>query len=232
MTLDFSNVGVVLAAGGSSRRFGIPKLWMPLAGKPVFAHALDLFLSVIPPSQIIPVIPKTEFQQYQDYLEKIYPHALIPIVIGGKDRRESVLNGLRALPENVDIVIIHDAARPLLTRLVLKEALHLCQTSRDGVILCSAAVDTVKRIDDSGFVQETYPRECLINVQTPQIFPLAHLRTAYAAVNDSPQIFTDDAAIYEAAGYPVRSFLHDEPNLKITHPYDLACAAAILTAEW
>lgn len=219
MTHHFNDVGVILAAGGSSQRFGIPKLWVDLAGRPVFAHSLDLFLQMIPAMQIVLSVPRAEFERYQDYIEKHYPQHIIPLIVGGATRTETVRKGLAALPDSVRCVAIHDAARPLLTKEMFTDAVGLCKSSGDGAIICTATTDTIKRLNPDGTVAETLPRAALVNVQTPQVFPLEKLRKAYAEL-PSDMGFSDDSSVYEHAGYTVRTIITETPNPKITHAHD------------
>lgn len=228
----YDSVGVVLAAGGSSMRFGIPKLWMNLAGKPVFAHSLDLFFSFIPTLQIALVIPENEFQRYSDFLEEKYPGQPIRLVVGGKSRTHSVLKGLHSLPQKVETVVIHDAARPLLTEKLFADAVIYAQDHHCGVIVCGPVTDSIKRISKEGLVTDSLDRDELVSVQTPQVFDLAKLIFAYEKSLRDHVCVTDDAGAYALAGNPVHTLIHTDPNLKITYPHDVASAAAILSGEW
>jgi 2-C-methyl-D-erythritol 4-phosphate cytidylyltransferase len=142
---------------------------------------------------------------------------------GGATRSESVRAGLALVPDDVDVVVVHDAARPLATRALYAAVLAPIRDGADAAIPAIPVVDTVKRVDD-GRVVATVPRSDLVLVQTPQAFRVARLRAAHATGGDD----TDDAALVEAVGGTVVVVPGEPRNLKLTVAADLELAQALL----
>jgi 2-C-methyl-D-erythritol 4-phosphate cytidylyltransferase len=147
------------------------------------------------------------------------------VVVGGPERSDSVRAGLAAVPADVDIILVHDAARPLATFALFGEVVMTVREGADGAIPGIRPVDTIKQVDESGIVVATLDRGVLRAVQTPQAFRADVLRRAHR----SGERATDDAALVEAAGGKVVVVLGDLQNIKITHEADLAYAEQLLT---
>jgi 2-C-methyl-D-erythritol 4-phosphate cytidylyltransferase len=147
------------------------------------------------------------------------------IVVGGPERSDSVRAGLAAVPDDVDIIVVHDAARPLATFALFGEVVMTVREGADGAIPGIRPVDTIKKVDEAGIVRATLDRNSLRAVQTPQAFRATVLRDAHA----SGERATDDAALVEAVGGKVVVVLGDLQNVKITHEADLAYAAQLVT---
>jgi 2-C-methyl-D-erythritol 4-phosphate cytidylyltransferase len=202
---------IVVAAGGGSR-FGAPKQFADLDG----ARLVDRAVAVADAAcdAVILVLPAA------------HPWDGPPVtavVAGGATRADSVRAGLAAVPATSDIVVVHDAARPLATKALFTAVVAAVRGGADGAVPGVALADTVKRVVDDRVV-ETLPREQLVAVQTPQAFRGAALRAAHAGGADA----TDDAALVEGAGGTVVVVPGDPANLKITTTGDLAVAAALL----
>jgi len=215
--------GIIVAAGGSTRMGGGDKLLLPLAGRPLISHSLACF-DAHPRIDTIAVVAS---EANADALRSIaagFPKA--QVVLGGKRRRDSVLCGLDALAE-CDIVVVHDAARPLVTSGLIDAAIDGAMDA--GAALCAVPVsDTVKRGDGSGLVRTTVSREDLWLAQTPQAFQAELLRRAHAAHDIDA---TDDAALVELIDAPVRLVPGNRDNVKVTTPEDLALVEALLQAR-
>ena len=197
-------VWAVVVAAGSGSRFGGPKQFETLAGESVLersrrtaADACDDVVVVLPPGS--------------------------GGVDGGATRSESVRNGLAAIPDHVDIVVIHDAARPLASPALFAAVIDAVRAGADGAIPGVPVTDTVKVVD-GGRVIETLDRATLVAVQTPQAFRTDALRKAHAGGGDA----TDDAALVEALGGSVVVVPGEAHNIKITTPDDLRVAEAYL----
>jgi 2-C-methyl-D-erythritol 4-phosphate cytidylyltransferase len=145
-------------------------------------------------------------------------------VAGGATRSASVRAGLAALPADVEIVVVHDAARPLADRAVFERVIAAVQAGADGAVPGIPIADTVKRVERDGTVVETVARDDLVAVQTPQAFRAATLRAAHRTAPEG----TDDAAVVEQAGGRVVVVPGGVDNFKITEPADLDRAAAVL----
>ena len=151
----------------------------------------------------------------------------VVVVEGGDTRGVSVARAIAALPDDVSVIAVHDAARPLVTRRVIAQCIDLAH-SGFGAVAGSPAIDTIKRVDGRAFVTGTPDRSTLWQAHTPQVFPADELRAAYASGVDTA---TDDAALVEAAGGRIRMVDDGGTNLKVTRPVDLVVAEAILSAR-
>jgi 2-C-methyl-D-erythritol 4-phosphate cytidylyltransferase len=147
------------------------------------------------------------------------------VVVGGPERSDSVRAGLAAVPDAAEIIVVHDAARPLATFALFGEVVMTVREGADGAVPGIRPVDTIKQVDESGVVAATLDRGELRAVQTPQAFRADILRRAH----QSGERATDDAALVEALGGKVVVILGDLQNIKITHEADLAYAAQLLS---
>jgi len=201
----------VVVAGGTGTRFGAPKQFADLAGRPLVAWSLAAARQAC--HGIVLVLPPGTSPHTWD---------ADAVVTGGATRSQSVRAGLAAVPETADIIAVHDAARPLARPALWEAVLDAVAAGADGAIPAAPITDTVKEVSLDGHLV-TLDRSRLVAVQTPQAFRAAVLRRAHLAAADS----TDDAALVEAAGGHV--VLVDGPpdNLKVTSPLDLVVAAAL-----
>lgn len=209
---------VIIVAAGRGHRFGteMPKQFLHVRGKPLIRHAVEAFLSHSGIDMVLPVIHPDDAGIVADALEGLNT---LPAAIGGAERQDSVRNGLAALSEHhPERVLVHDAARPRVTRNLIDEVLAALEEYK-GVIPGVAVVDTLKRTDSEGIIVDTVPRDGLWRAQTPQGFsyPILYAAHQFAA----GQALTDDAAVMEAAGHEVAMVPGDEVNIKVTTPADL-----------
>lgn len=213
---------IVVAAGASRRMGGLDKVWEPLGAHPVLWYALRNLASAV--GSAILVVRPDRVQRAQREVGAWFPN--IVIVPGGARRRDSVRCGIEAIGD-VELIAIHDAARPFARAAMLRAGVDLLEDA-DGAIPVEAVRDTVKRVGRNEWVQETLDRSALRAAQTPQIFRAAALLEAHARSGGADA--TDDSALVEAAGYRVRVFPGEPGNFKITTPHDLH-VARLLTAE-
>lgn len=216
----------IIVAGGKGTRMGseLPKQFLTLAGKPILAHTLDNFYRFDPSMELVVVLPDSQ-QEYWKQLCLQY-HIAIPhhIASGGETRFHSVRNGLALLPDE-GVVAIHDGVRPLVAHSVIERCFEVAR-EQGGAIPTLPLTDSLRQIlpDGSSRAEE---RSRFVTVQTPQTFRCCEIKRAYELpYRDS---FTDDASVYEAAGYTPRLVEGNRENLKITHPIDLALAEILLT---
>ena len=213
----------VIVAGGSGSRSGGKKQWMPLGGKPVLDWSVEAFENA-GAGRIVIVAPADDF----DRAKAAYPKALI--VVGGADRAGSVTNGLKALQKSADdsdVVMIHDAARPLLNVNHINRLLERLETA-DAAILALPLADSLKR-GHSGFIAEAVPRDYLWRAQTPQCFRLGAIIEAYAAWSgDAP---TDEATVVAARDIAVALVEGDMRLHKVTYPEDFALLEALIEKD-
>jgi len=219
-----SRTGAIIVAAGSSQRMrGVDKLMAPLGGRPMVAHSIAAFASHLAIDDVVVVTSAANQEAMGALVAELAPRARV--VLGGARRRDSVRAGLEALAD-CEYVVVHDAARPLVTPAMIDAALDGAREG--GAALCAVPVtDTVKRSEPSGRVSSTVTREGLWLAQTPQAFRTALLLRAHREIHIDA---TDDAALIELLGEPVKLVLGSARNLKITQPEDLALARALLAA--
>lgn len=208
-----ATVWTIVVAAGSGSRFGRAKQYERLGDRRVLDWALEAARSVS--EGIVLVVPPDTAGRREPGVDAVVP--------GGATRSESVRAGLAAVPGEADVVLVHDAARPLATVALFEAVLAAVAAGADCAIPGLAVANTVKRVK-GGKVVETVDRSDLVEVQTPQAFRAAALRAAHAEEPDA----TDDAALVEATGGSVVVVSGEPGNLKLTHPQDLAVARALL----
>jgi 2-C-methyl-D-erythritol 4-phosphate cytidylyltransferase len=215
------NVSVVIVAAGESRRMnGVDKVLAPLGGKPVIAHVLKAFDDCKSIDRIILVVNAKSL----DACRKLAVGLSTPIdvCVGGKRRQDSVAAGLQKL-KKCNWVVIHDGARPLVTKELIEEGLKAAQET-GAAVAAVPVTDTIKVADDNRIVLETPSRRNLWAAQTPQVFRLDIITRAYQEAKGE---VTDDAALVEQAGYKVKLYMGSYDNIKITTPQDLLVAEAL-----
>jgi 2-C-methyl-D-erythritol 4-phosphate cytidylyltransferase len=205
-------VWAVVVAAGSGRRYGGSKQYEPLGGRTVLEWSLAAARSVC--AGVVVVLPPADVSGW-------VPDGTV-VVAGGDTRSASVRAGLAAVPDDADVIVVHDAARPFASRVLWDGAVAAVGAGADGAICAVPVTDTVKRVDGDEVV-ETIDRAELVSVQTPQAFRAGMLRAAHASGDEA----SDDAALVERAGGRVVIVPGSPDNLKITHAHDLAVAAAL-----
>jgi len=217
-------VAIVVAAGSGVRLGGeVPKAVRPLAGRPLVSWSVAA-LAAGGVTEVVVVVG----DGLQDVFAEALNDAPIPwrLVVGGATRQESVARGIAALPAG-EIVLVHDAARPLVPAEVVRGVVEAVRSGAPAVIPVVPMSDTIRQVGDAGSV--VVDRSGLRAVQTPQGFARDVLVSAHAAAAGSD--YTDDAAVCEASGYEVVLVPGSREALKITEPYDLAVAEAIVAGR-
>jgi 2-C-methyl-D-erythritol 4-phosphate cytidylyltransferase len=205
-------VWAVIVAAGWGERFGGPKQFAELGGARLVDHAVATAGATC--DAVVLVVPDAADWRGAE---------VDALVTGGATRAESVRAGLGAVPPGADVVVVHDAARPLATAALFHAVIAAVRDGADGAVPGLAVTDTLKRVDDVR-VTATVDRVGLVAVQTPQAFRVDILRAAHAAGADA----TDDAALVEELGGTVIVVPGDPRNVKVTGPADLMIAAALL----
>ena len=230
-----SRVAVIIVAGGSGQRMNasVRKQYLMLKGLPVVVRTLDFFVSLKYLGPILLVVPRADVKFCRE--EMLIPHDLqdrVDLIHGGKDRQESVKNGLTALKKldfsGENSVLIHDGVRPFVNEVIIKSCIEGAR--RHGACIPGVCVvDTLKQVDDHGQVVSTVPRKNLYRVQTPQAFRFDLIVKAheYAAVSGFKG--TDDASLVEAMGESVFLVPGSPDNIKLTTPEDMGRAESILS---
>ncbi len=217
---------IIVAAGVGSRMGGpINKHLLLIAGKPVLAHTLSAFQSSPVIDDIVLVGGHDRLAAYRDIVSAYGVTKVRAIVRGGASRQESCARGLAAAGD-VEIICVHDGARPLVSQSVIAEAVREAR-QHGAAVVAVPAKDTIKVATADGFVRETLDRASLWQIQTPQVFRAGLLRQAHAAAHG---VFegTDDAVLVEHMGQPVKLVRGAYSNIKITTAEDLAVAEALL----
>jgi 2-C-methyl-D-erythritol 4-phosphate cytidylyltransferase len=220
-----SRIGVILPAGGAGRRMGgVSKPFLELHGEPVLAWSMRPFLRRPDVEWLVVALPPAMHAAPPPWLLR---DARVTLVAGGAERTDSVRHALAALPPECDMVLVHDAARPL----VSDEVVQRCLDAAAGGVAAVAAVpvsDTIKEVDASRRVLATPDRSRLWAAQTPQAFPASLLREAHARSVEQGIVATDDAALVALIGGTVMVVPGAPENIKVTTPADLVVAEALL----
>jgi len=224
-----SRLAVILLAGGKGSRMkaNMPKQFLPLLGKPVFMHSLDLFLKMDNVESIVIVLDESFRDEYKDLLTL---DSRIIWADPGKERQDSVFNGLTQVPTTCDLVAVHDSARPLVTEKEVNDVV------RDGLLYGAAVLGvpmkaTVKESEDGEFVLRTIPRSRLWEIHTPQVVRRENLLRGFKKVSENNIEVTDDVSIIESLGERVRVTVGEYTNIKLTTPDDFTVAEQVLIAR-
>lgn len=223
-------LAVVLLAAGNGARLARsePKAFVHLAGKPMLRRALESVLGMRETAQVIVMVPASYSALAREIVRSV-PDAEghdVTVAIGGSTRQESVRMSLDHLADDVDVVLVHDAARPLTPSMVFDAVAATVRETGGGALPALPVADTIKRIDlEEGLVLETVSRDELAAVQTPQGFPKSDLLRAHL---DASADFTDDAALAASVGVPVRVIAGDQMAFKVTTAWDLRRAEQLL----
>jgi 2-C-methyl-D-erythritol 4-phosphate cytidylyltransferase len=223
------NSAIIVAAGKGLRMGGpVSKQYLSLAGVPILARTLNVFEKSGLFEEIIVVVAATDKEHCcRQVIDKTKMAPSVRIVAGGRDRQESVFNGLEASRgQDDDTVLIHDGVRPFVT----EDALLQCLAAVKAYGACIVAVpacDTLKQIDSNGRIAQTLPRDTVWLAQTPQGFRLGQIRAAHRQAREEGFVGTDDAQLVERLGQTVTVVTGSRANIKITTPDDLLLAEAI-----
>ncbi|ACK42750.1 MULTISPECIES: 2-C-methyl-D-erythritol 4-phosphate cytidylyltransferase [Dictyoglomus] len=220
--------GIIVAAG-KSKRFGEDKLLIDIKGMPIVYYSLRKLNDIEDLERIILVVREEMVEYYKKKisnwgLEKIYK-----IIPGGEERQNSVYNALKSINFSCDYILIHDAARPLISTKKIKELIDFCTEKKVSAILGIPVRDTIKVVDkNSKKVIETLDRSKLWLIQTPQMFPFEIIKKAHEKAVEDNFIGTDDASLVERLNIPVYIVEGDPLNIKITTKDDLLWIEGII----
>lgn len=227
----FKSIALIPAAGmGKRMGASINKQYLQLNGLPILAHTISVFERSPLIDAIYLVIPADEIPYCREHIVEAGGFKKVAAIVqGGKERQNSVMNGLNAMRKSVadgDIVLIHDGVRPLLTENMLRDSIAVARIC-DGALVAVPAKDTIKIVAD-GIVIETPLRETLWQAQTPQSFRFGVIHAAHLSAEKDGFIGTDDASLIEHSGGKIRIVPGDYRNIKITTPEDLILAETFL----
>ena len=218
------DVAVLVPAAGAGLRLGPggPKALRLLAGEPLLVHAVRRVAAAPSVRMIVVAAPAAEVEAVRELLAPVAP---VTVVAGGAERQESVSLALAAVPDEIGIVLVHDAARALTPPQLIESVAAAVRQGHPAVIPVLPVVDTIKEVGPGEVVLGTVDRGVLRSVQTPQGFRHEVLAAVHAAADDA---LTDDAGLVEKAGLPVTCVPGSDLALKITRPLDLVLAEALL----
>lgn len=218
----------IISAAGQGKRMGRPKQFLELAGKPMLERTIAVFENTAAIDEIILIVNPEDVERARKFKFSKVKN----VVAGGKERQDSVKNGLKSLPEDSEIVAIHDGARPFVTSAIIEQAIE--EAKQSGAVVVGVPIkDTVKKIQDPRSkirtnveIIETINRDNLWAAQTPQVFKKEIIEKAYQK-NCQAKV-TDDAMMVEKMGNPVKMVMGSYKNIKITTPDDLIIAEGII----
>jgi len=203
-------------------------LFAKIAGIPVFVRSLMPFRNICE-NRIVLVVPPKLKDSFKKISRKFCPNVNIKYADGGRSRTDSVANGLEAISSlSLDLVAIHDAARPLIKEGNISLAFRFA-AKHGSAIVSSRISDTIKFVNKDNKILKTVDREYLISAQTPQIFKFNEIKRAYQKISKIKKSFSDDASVMEFLGQNVKVFITEDPNIKITYPKDLKLANALMS---
>jgi len=218
-------IGVVIAAGGEGKRLGgrIPKQFLQLKGVPILERSVSLFESLRAVDEIVVVSARDHVVRTERLIRRMGCRKIVSIISGGKERQDSVWNGMHAFISKPDIILVHDAARPLISRIVVEAVIAAAIRHRAAVVGVRVN-DTIKLEGKKGFYRRTLDRSKLWAVQTPQGFRFDLLMRAHQAARRARYLGTDESSLVERLAIPVRIVEGDHINIKITTRQDLRLA--------
>lgn len=219
----------LVPAAGRGERLGpgAPKALRPLGGIPMLVHAVRALAASRAVDLVVVAAPEDAVDSVAGMLaEQDFPSDVL-VVTGGETRQDSVARALLTLPDDVDVVLVHDAARPLVPEELVSSVVSAVRAGHPAVVPGLRVVDTVKEVDLDSTVVRTVDREPLRAIQTPQGFTRSLLQRAHAAA-DLDEVATDDAGLVERLGEPVHVVPGHEEAFKVTRPFDVVMAEAVL----
>jgi 2-C-methyl-D-erythritol 4-phosphate cytidylyltransferase len=227
--LPAAGLGTRMASGNSSP--GAPKQFLELRGTPILIHTLRAFTAMASVAGIYIAVRKPEIPRLRTLLDQYDGGGPVHIIEGGDTRQESVVHALAAVDgDEEDIVLVHDAVRPLIDAAVIARTIEAVE-KHGAAIVALPAIDTIKQVErtaDGAIITSTIPREYVVHAQTPQGFRLELLRRAFAEAEADGFVGTDEASVVERAGLRVAVVPGTIENLKITQQGDLDLAEFFL----
>lgn len=216
-------ISAIILAGGKGKRMGsaISKQFIDIKGKPIIYYTLKKFSENKKIDNIIVVLPEDEVKYFKENILKKYELRINKIVIGGKERQDSVYNALKSLKNSsTDIVLIHDGARPFISERIINEGIKFAEiygAAAPGVM----PKDTIKVKNEKNFSIDTPNRANLVSIQTPQVFKFDEILECHEKIRYNGEKVTDDTMVVEKYGYSVYLYDGEYTNIKVTTPEDL-----------
>lgn len=224
--------GVVIVAAGTGSRMnmGINKQFIKLEGKEIIAYTIEKFYNNSNIEDIVVFVKEDESEFFKKEILDKYNFKNVKIAYGGKERQDSVYNGLKLLDEKCDVVLIHDGARPFVSDKIIDKSIEEAKEHK-AIVVGVPVKDTIKVIDNDKNIVDTPNRSVLWAVQTPQTFDYNILIDAYKDAFKNKFYGTDDAMLVERIGYKVKMLEGSYNNIKITTQEDLNVGSQILRVQ-
>jgi 2-C-methyl-D-erythritol 4-phosphate cytidylyltransferase len=225
-------VSAIIVAAGKGTRMGArgDKLFLELGGCPIVAHTWRRFDEAGCIDEIVMVVRDGMQAAFAELAQRHRFRKKFALITGGKERQDSVWNGLEALSPDTEIVAIQDAARPCTSQDLIAATIAAARET-GAAVAAQAVTDTIKKSRDGKLIERTLDRSQLWAVQTPQTFRVEIIRRALSEVRQRGLLVTDDTAACELIGQPVRLVVSAQPNPKVTRPEDLPCVEALLRSR-
>lgn len=223
-------ISAIILAGGKGKRMrsAISKQFIDIKGKPIIYYTLKKFSENKKIDNIIVVLPEDEVKYFKENILKKYELRINKIVIGGKERQDSVYNALKSLKNSsTDIVLIHDGARPFISERIINEGIKFAEiygAAAPGVM----PKDTIKVKNEKNFSVDTPNRANLVSIQTPQVFKFDEILECHEKIRYNGEKLTDDTMVVEKYGYSVYLYDGEYTNIKVTTPEDLILAERLI----
>ena len=223
-------ISAIILAGGKGKRMrsAISKQFIDIKGKPIIYYTLKKFSENKKIDNIIVVLPEDEVKYFKENILKKYELRINKIVIGGKERQDSVYNALKSLKNSsTDIVLIHDGARPFISERIINEGIKFAEiygAAAPGVM----PKDTIKVKNEKNFSVDTPNRANLVSIQTPQVFKFDEILECNEKIRYNGEKVTDDTMVVEKYGYSVYLYDGEYTNIKVTTPEDLILAERLI----
>ncbi|MCF8721455.1 2-C-methyl-D-erythritol 4-phosphate cytidylyltransferase [Nitrospina gracilis] len=221
-------VAAVIPAAGQGVRMGtnVPKQFLTLCGKPILQHTLEVFERCGAVNEIVLAVPESDLDMVRQLAESVSTK-IKNVVIGGKQRQDSVYNGFQALDADTDLVVVHDGVRPFVRTEHIEASIAAAR--EDGAAIVAIPLsDTIKKVNKEQFVERTVDRTGLWRMQTPQTFRYALLKEAFSKALADGFYGTDEGSLIERLGHPLKIIPGSELNIKITRTEDLALGEKIV----
>jgi 2-C-methyl-D-erythritol 4-phosphate cytidylyltransferase len=218
-------VNAIIAAGGQGRRMNssVSKQFLKIKGYPIIYYTLNKFEKMDIISSIVLVLSKDDMDYTKEEIISRYGFKKVIMVEGGNERQDSVYNGLRVLPPQTDIVVIHDAVRPFIPMRLIEKSVEFAKKHK-AVGVAVPVKDTIKVVDNNNIIKNTPNRKTLWAMQTPQTFSYELIMDAYEKARSDGFYGTDDTVLVEHMGLPVKIIEGAYENIKITTPEDVLFA--------
>ena len=223
-------ISAIILAGGKGKRMrsAISKQFIDIKGKPIIYYTLKKFSENKKIDNIIVVLPEDEVKYFKENILKKYELRINKIVIGGKERQDSVYNALKSLKNSsTDFVLIHDGARPFISERIINEGIKFAEiygAAAPGVM----PKDTIKVKNEKNFSVDTPNRANLVSIQTPQVFKFDEILECHEKIRYNGKMVTDDTMVVEKYGYSVYLYDGEYTNIKVTTPEDLILAERLI----